>query len=356
MKIATEALRTRFRGCLLGGAMGDALGAGIEFQYDRNRIAQEFGPYGIRDYVPTPYGKDLGLITDDTQMHLFTVEALIQALRTQEHPTNTPSAIARRFRDVYLRWYGTQLRGRPPEPAGGLLDVDELYNQRAPGNTCLSSLRQLSGRDRDVWYVTNHSKGCGGVMRSAACGLAFADPDSAWTAGWMSAQVTHGHIDAQAPSAALAWIVARIVHGGLGISEAIQGVAQWMKDGKVSTNHTLELLQKAVSRSKRTPSDPRHQAAWHEETLDKFLGEGWTGDEALAIAAYACLVFEGNAEEAIVLAVNHGGDSDSTGAIAGNIMGATLGEKGLPARWLANLELCELIVSMADELLSAYKS
>lgn len=70
-RISPDAIRDRYQGCLLGGAVGDALGAPLEFMR-RSEILQAFGPKGITDLVPA-YGK-LGAITDDTQMTLFTAE------------------------------------------------------------------------------------------------------------------------------------------------------------------------------------------------------------------------------------------------------------------------------------------
>ena len=67
--------RDRVRGCLLGGAVGDALGAPVEFM-ERSEIVARFGEQGIRDYAPA-YGR-LGAITDDTQMSLFTAEGMLR--------------------------------------------------------------------------------------------------------------------------------------------------------------------------------------------------------------------------------------------------------------------------------------
>ena len=68
-----------------------------------------------------------------------------------------------------------------------------------------------------------------------------------------------------------------------------------------------------------------------------------------------CALSAADFESAIVLAVNHGGDSDSTGAITGNLLGAALGVKAIPARWLQPLELREAIVEMADDLRTVHR-
>ncbi len=78
------------------------------------------------------------------------------------------------------------------------------------------------------------------------------------------------------------------------------------------------------------------------------LGGGWTGEEALVIAVFAALVGDKLAD-GLLLAVNHSGDSDSTGVICGNLLGARLGSDEIPSQWLQNLELREAIETLAAE-------
>ena len=79
------------------------------------------------------------------------------------------------------------------------------------------------------------------------------------------------------------------------------------------------------------------------------LGGGWVAEEALAIGLY-CALAAPALEDALPLAVTHSGDSDSTGSIAGNLLGALLGERAIPARWLAPLELRDEIRTVATDL------
>ena len=80
------------------------------------------------------------------------------------------------------------------------------------------------------------------------------------------------------------------------------------------------------------------------------LGEGWTGEEALAIALYCAVRHFDNFERAMIAAVNHAGDSDSTGAVTGNILGASFGYEAIPQFFKNDLELHDLILHMADDL------
>ena len=80
------------------------------------------------------------------------------------------------------------------------------------------------------------------------------------------------------------------------------------------------------------------------------LGEGWTGEEALAIALYCALKHFDSFEDAMIAAVNHGGDSDSTGSVTGNILGAAIGYETIPQYYKDDLEMHGLILHMADDL------
>ena len=101
------------------------------------------------------------------------------------------------------------------------------------------------------------------------------------------------------------------------------------------------LVQKAIDLSKSELDDLN---------AIRQLGQGWVGEEALAIAVYCALRHPDSFEDAVIAAVNHSGDSDSTGAIAGNIMGAALGLKAIPEKYLERLELRDVILDLADDL------
>jgi ADP-ribosylglycohydrolase len=85
----------RIRGCLLGGAVGDALGAPVEF-LSLQEIRDKFGPAGIHDYARA-YGRR-GAIADDTQMTLFTAEGLLRATMRWLDRGNLPSSECRSSR------------------------------------------------------------------------------------------------------------------------------------------------------------------------------------------------------------------------------------------------------------------
>ncbi|GAA3210986.1 ADP-ribosylglycohydrolase family protein [Actinocorallia longicatena] len=330
-------MRERIRGCLLGGAIGDALGAPIEFQ-SLAEIRRIHGENGVESFVWHDSGR-LGVVTDDTQMTLFTVEGILRAAG------DVPASVFAAHR----RWYATQIlpfpsRGRIDLPVGdvlldgGLGDEAWLYARRAPGNACLSGLR--SGRRATLDEPANpDSKGCGAVMRSAPFGLVPAwTPGEAFALASECGAQTHGHPSGHLAAGALAALT-RLLLDGLTLEEAVN-VALGLLATRPGHEETAGALRRALEAPRDKPS---------AELLET-LGAGWIAEEALAMSVYCALAHPGSVRDALLLAVNHSGDSDSTGAITGNLLGTALGESALPRAWADAVEGAATTVRLADEL------
>ena len=336
----------KYRGCLIGGAAGDALGYAIEF-FDEKSIFQEFGENGITEYELTN-GK--ALISDDTQMTLFTANGLLLGTtrgRLRGIMAPYPSYVSCCYKD----WLRTQTESYPidkenPYAYTWLMNIPELFHRRAPGNTCMSAIS--AGAYGTVNEPINKSKGCGGVMRVAPVGLYFdkgiksgAELDMI---GAEVAAITHGHELGYIPAATLTHIIRLLAHNDISIAKAvgsaIKTTADMFKDAK-EINYYLKLMNKAVELSCEDIPDLE---AIH------MLGQGWVAEEALAIAVYCALKYPDDIDKALITAVNHKGDSDSTGAIAGNIVGAHVGLGGIPEKYKKNLELYDIIIEIADDL------
>ena len=339
-------VHSRFRGCLLGGAVGDALGAPVEF-LDLDEILSAFGEQGIRDYAPA-YGK-LGAITDDTQMTLFTAEAVLSAHLAAALHGHEPDFF-RAAAASYARWLMTQENSRLLSSASAhrswLLQQKKLFSRRAPGTTCLSSLQSSRGK---VTRASNDSKGCGGVMRAAPVGLYFAHSlsrehhrdrllSTIFAIGNELAAITHGHPSGCLSAGVLAVIISLVLVGG-SLPDAIHAAKEELRK-QLSHKETLTAIEKAERLAK---SRPRERAALRE------LGKGFVAEEALAMGLY-CALGAKDFEDGIILAVNHSGDSDSTGSITGNLLGAAAGVEAIPDRWLAPLELRSTIEAIAGDL------
>ncbi|MBF6172524.1 ADP-ribosylglycohydrolase family protein [Nocardia blacklockiae] len=328
----------RVRGSLLGGAVGDALGWPIEF-LQLDKIREWHGAAGVTGFLPQHDKQAPQQITDDTQMTLFTAEGLLRAA-----PGADPIPALHR---AYLRWLYTQ----QPDPElavdGWLVGLPFLHAVRAPGNACTKGLRQQA-RNYLAPHpfgtpgpVNPHSKGCGTVMRSAPFGLIEAGPEVAFTTAARAAQLTHGHPTGYLAAGAFAALIDRVVHGtelATAVRETITQLATYPASAEA-----VAALERAVELADQ-PATP--------EQVEK-LGGGWVAEECLAIAVY-CALAAPDPRTALLLSVNHSGDSDSTGATTGNLLGATHGLSALPLDWAGAVEGRDVLVQVADDLITTF--
>lgn len=329
----------RFRGCIVGGAVGDALGYAVEF-WDEERIFSRYGRRGIAKCELDEEG--LARFSDDTQMTLFIANGLLLS-----GGSAGDDALVESVAKCYLDWHRTQTEAFPL--AGGsrswLASVPELFEWRAPGNTCLTACD--AGCVGSPKRPVNDSKGCGGVMRVAPVGLFRGGGDYArmQRMGAGCAALTHGHELGWLPAAALAQIVGMLAHeSGCGMREAVEASTALLAEVFPEARHTAD-LQALVGRAVELAGSRRLDLDCIHE-----LGEGWVAEETLAIAVFCALRHEGDFEGAVVAAVNHSGDSDSTGAVCGNIVGAAVGLGGIPERFTEHLELMWALEETADDL------
>lgn len=320
----------RIKGCLLGGAVGDALGAPVEF-LEWPVIKARFGAQGIIDLAPA-YGIT-GAISDDTQMMLFTAEGLLRAyvLGSSRQPCHIPSII----HHALLRWLMTQDYPStiPVSTDGWLIKHVELWSRRAPDATCLNALKS-SGLLGAV--AENNSKGCGALVRVAPCAF-FAH---AFDYAAQSGRLTHGHPTGYLAAGLFADILQRVVDRQDSLEHAVtQSLARY---GQVpGMEETRSLIERVLFfyYEGYTPTPQR---------IDDF-GAAWVADQVLAVGLW-CALTARSLEEGVAMAVNHSGDSSSTGLVVGHLLGAQYGAAAIPARWLERLELRQVITQVAEDI------
>lgn len=201
----------------------------------------------------------------------------------------------------------------------------------------------MSGKQGSMEKPINNSKGCGGVMRMAPVGL-FLPKRDAFKLACECAALTHGHPSGYLSAGAFAYIIACIIEGS---------------ELETAVNHALEELEKHENHEEceaaiQKAIESANESIGPAEAI-KTLGEGWVGEEALAISIYCALKHKDDFKAAVCLAVNHDGDSDSTGAITGNILGAYWGVAKIPKEWIEKVELANVLVQVADDLLNGYQ-
>lgn len=338
------------RACLILGAVGDSLGAAVELM-KRDEIIARYGdsPGPVKGIqIPdVAYGVK-GAITDDTQMTLFAADGLISAFKRgrergilgEYYGYTTLS---------YLKWLETQGETNPNYTvydgwgSAELFELIKSQGRRGPGNTCLGALRTISSSEPTAH---NDSKGCGTVMRVAPVGIFFGNQikdtsseslQKVYLQGMKDAAITHGNETAQHASGFLAVIFALLLNGEE-LEEAVNIALGYFGDTYIT--EFKDLIINAVQLSKEAPSS---------ENLQK-LGEGWIAEEALSLSLYCSLICTKGSmsvEDSLRLAVNHDGDSDSVGAITGNLIGASLGTKSIPTIVLgADTEVSSIIPTL----------
>ncbi len=348
----------KIRGCLIGGASGDALGFPVEF-LSEDKIFLQFGKDGITKYKFDSKSCN-ALVSDDTQMSLFTANGILVG-QTRAHLRGIYGKTTEYVAKAYDDWITTQtetfesvqkskLNGR-----SWLLNVKELFACRAPGMTCLSALQQYRKTKNYGTIKTpiNDSKGCGGIMRVAPLALAYQPGknrditiEELDMEGAEIAAITHGHSLGFMSAAILVHIINRLLTNQKNLAlkeivlEAEKTVLNLFKNDK-HIEELVSIINLAVELSENNDSDL--------ENIHK-LGEGWVAEETLAIAIYCALKYQNNFSKGIIAAVNHNGDSDSTGAVAGNILGLIVGYKNIESKWKENLELKDVVLEIADDL------
>ena len=355
------------RGCLMAGAAGDALGYEVEFM-SRRSILSRFGENGITKFALDRNGK--ALISDDTQMTLFTANGMLMGL-TRGYMRGIGGRPEKYVDIAYLDWYYTQT-GKKREiliddwHPTWLRDMPEMAHLRAPGNTCLSACESLFRGEK----VQNNSKGCGGIMRVAPMALLDAgyasrnensySIEELAEAGGEIAECTHKHPLAFLPASLLTVLLYKVIPmTAKQVQEEIDGIVadtvnilDRIYKGKYDADkrYLKELTMKAVQLAHSDISDA---------DAIRQLGEGWVAEETWAIALYCAIRHIDSVEDAIIASVNHDGDSDSTGSVCGNIMGAIYGYEHIKERNIFcpegkkledTLELSEIILALADDL------
>lgn len=295
---------------LFGLALGDALGYPTEFG-SLNAIKSQYGEKGIQD-LPDP-----ALYTDDTQMTIAVTEGLLDV------GLNAPlddqmNAIGKRF----VEW------AHSPE------------NDRAPGMTCMKGVRRFE--DGMPWYESGlaHSKGCGSAMRVATIGYLYQHDEARLRhVALSSGMITHRHQTAKAASIGAAYL----------IKLALDGVPpnQWMTKVVEFTADMRDEFHQAIRRV-------GHVLAWtSEEYALDHIGQGWVGEEAVALALYCVLRYPDNYLDCIRRGANSDGDSDSIASIAGGISAAYLGLDAIPEDWRKRCEKSDYLKDLAKRMAEA---
>jgi len=345
-ELEEEKKRDIFRGCLVCGAYGDALGAPIEFLSDTELKRK----YQNAEHLEPILKDGVMRFSDDTQMTLLNVNSMI----CRETRLLSYGIAAEHYHYAYrsYRCWALIMNNRPiPEGCESnswILKIPEICAKRAPGLTCMGQLLEHE-ECGTLERRPNNSKGCGGVMRAAPYGLVM-KPEYAIELACEDAVTTHGHDLGWLTAGAFAGIINRISKNSDSLIVAIRYVMNTMGADYEKYDGWSDLssiLTKVIS-------EYENYLCKQQFDITKF-GEGWVAEEALAMALYTCLCFENDIPAIMKNSVFHGGDSDSVGSIAGNICGAMYGYKRIcESLDVTKLERLDVILKLADDLVTDY--
>lgn len=326
---APHATLDSLAGCLLGGAVGDALGAGL-------RQAKQGVPFATADQLDfLPIAGKRGTLSWHSQMTLFTAEGLIRAKRRSDEKGICD--IVGVVLHAYYRWLATQ--GYPmPDPApvpteadGWLVALEALHARRGPSQTVLTALR--GGKRGNPKEPINKSKGVGALARIAPVGLTGLF--DTFSLGCEIAALTHGHATGYVTAGYFATLLDKIVRGA-SLTEALDAADDALKE---VPNHKecLKAVAQARELANSAPATPATVAT---------LGSGTMASEALAITVF-CALKANDFAHGVWLATSHSGECDLTGALTGQLLGLLFGKQAIPQRWLDQLELRNEIAELA---------
>jgi ADP-ribosylglycohydrolase len=312
----------RFKGCLLGMAVGDALGAPVEF-LSMAEIKKKYGEEGISEFDVWD-GFEPGAYTDDTQLSLATAKSCIQAHSNlmREGESHSQEFVYKRYSD----W---------------LESLKDPKQVRHPGYTCMNVLQ--SGERGSISNAINDSTEASGLLRTAPVGLAF-PPGMAFREGADYAALTHGHPSAYFAAGFFAEIISQIV-GGKSLQDAAELSIEQLA---VFDNHEDLLRHLEMALELFIIQAPV------EESISK-LGEGVTAAEVLAIGLYCSLKYVFEFSEGVKAAVNHSGTSTSSGLVTGAVLGTLLGDESMPENWRSQVENAQEIAELAEDMHKVFK-
>lgn len=339
-----QANRIAHRGCLLGLAVGDAMG----YTVDRKswaEIQEDYGPNGLLGYDLVNGYAD---VTSYTQLAAFTCNGLLLGI-TWGQMKGRMAPYVRYIAMSDQEWCVSQRPwGRPARTYCWLMQMPEMCRRRCMDTRMMDTITQ--GRAGTPEERINQFQGPGSLTTAVGVGLFF-DPERMEQKeinllGAEAVALTHGSPLAFLTGAAVAHITSRCIHSrDLSLWDLYAETLQMLEDRfgheYTQTYELCAILRQAIHYA-RTPSVPPRDAMERLRCVN--------AAQVLAGAFYATLVCEGDFDRAVITAVNHSGRSAAVGALTGAILGARLGEQALPDFYLECLEPVDILRELADDV------
>ncbi|MBE6921919.1 MAG: ADP-ribosylglycohydrolase family protein [Ruminococcaceae bacterium] len=337
--------RSAYRGCLLGLAVGDAMGYTVN-SHTLAEIREDYGPNGLQGYDPVNGYAD---VTSYTQLAAFTANGLLYGL-TVGRSKGTMSPFINYIARSHWEWASSQaMMDRPARNLCWLFREKELCRRH-----CIDTrmkeiiLRKQFGTPEERYNsMTNPST----ITSAVAVGM-FYDPEDMDRRemdrlGMEAIALTHGDPMAYLPGAAVTHLVSEaLMHPKSELLTIIEGTMdafreQFDHEYHRQVSQICNLVKMAVTMSREPGLAPM-------DAMEKL--QCATGAQVLAGAVYALLAGNEDFDASLIIAVNHSGASAAVGALVGAVLGARLGVETLPEFYLECLECQDILRELADDL------
>ncbi len=291
---------SRFQGCLVGVAVGDALGMPVE-GWTKEQIRYRYGT--LRDMVDGL--RPAGSVTDDTMQTLHLAESLIEV----DH--FDPDDFARRL----LQWYRS-------DPFGIGIHTEQVLGLMDRGLSWREATEQVERRNAPL------TAGNGSLMRCAPIALRYyRDIGALLDCSHQASSVTHPNPLARAACAFFNALLSRVLRG-FEKEQALAFATEVMR-------HAPHELLERVHGFQDKDADEVGTSGFVLDTLECALWAWWRHN---------------NFEDALIAVVNLGGDTDTNGAVTGALMGAQCGLDAIPLRWRQKVSVVDKCLILATRL------
>jgi ADP-ribosylglycohydrolase len=338
------AKRISYRGCLLGLAIGDAMGKAVDCR-SLGEIREDYGPGGLQGYDLVNGYAD---ISSYTQLAAFTCNGLLVGI-TRGQTRGTMAPFVQYIALASREWAASQnVWGRPDQNFCWLLRQTAMCRR----NSMDTRMQDTLSRPRlgTLESPINNYNNPGSITTAVGVGL-FSDKnrmgrEETGRLGAEAVALTHGGAAAFLSGAVVAHIVRLLLHKqDLSLEKAFSTAATVMVEQfghQYSQAYEIEkLIRHAI-----IFSQTKNLKGW--EAMERLRCE--SAPQVLAGAVYASLACEGDFDRAMALAVNHSGRSAAVGALVGAFLGLRMGDSAFDEFYVKCLEPAEILLELADDL------
>ena len=326
-----DELKSAYRGCLLGMAVGDALGAPAD-KLTLEQIREDFGPGGLMGYAG-----DCPRVTSHTQLCAFTANGLLLG-QTRGQISGKMAPFVRYMALSQKEWAKAQRPHAAPERTYCWVYWVDAFRRRACTDARMTEML-TAGHIGTPEEPINRLDGCGSLTAAVATGLFGADPARM---GAEAVALTYGHSTAMLSGAIVSELIYRAARRPGApfhqlVEEALTRVEEVFSQQFPKTRTVTAAVRYAMDLARE-----------RTDALSQLVCQ--TAPQVLAGAVYILMHCGDDFDAAMIAAVNHSGRSSAVASLVGAVLGARLGHRAIPWFYLDSLEEAEDLRTLADDL------